>query len=99
MLGSPTLVQVGFIMFAAAMVFQLMSLPIEFDASRRARQELEAMGFVSNDDREGARRLPDPGCLDASGDGVSGEPRSIVTGRRQNLRDFVVIDSRNHRRQ
>ncbi len=57
MLGSPTLVQLGFVMFAAAIVFQLMSLPIEFDASRRAKRELEAMGFTTADDREGARNV------------------------------------------
>lgn len=56
-LGSALLIQVGFLMFAAALLFQLMSLPIEFDASRRAKDELEQMGFTSAEDREGASRV------------------------------------------
>ena len=51
------LVQFGLLMFAAALVFQLMSLPIEFDASSRAKVELEKMGFDSEQDREGARKV------------------------------------------
>jgi hypothetical protein len=57
MLGSTMLVQVGFAMFAASLVFQLISLPIEFDASRRAKVQLVEMGFTTEDDREGARKI------------------------------------------
>ncbi len=53
----PPIVQIGFLMFAAALVFQLMTLPIEFDASRRARAELEAIGINSDQDRLGARKV------------------------------------------
>jgi hypothetical protein len=53
----PILIQVGFLMFAAALVFQLLSLPIEFDASRRAKLELEQIGFDAAQDREGARKV------------------------------------------
>ena len=57
MMGSSTFLQLGFAMFAAALAFQLLSLPIEFDASRRAKVELEKMGFTSEQDREGARKV------------------------------------------
>ena len=34
-------------MFAASLLFQLMTLPIEFDASRRAKAQLESIGLDS----------------------------------------------------
>jgi Zn-dependent membrane protease YugP len=39
--GNPTLLLVGIILFAATVVFSLVTLPVEFDASRRALQWLE----------------------------------------------------------
>ena len=44
-LRSAALIQIGFLMFGAALVFQLLNLPIEFDASRRAKDQLVQMGF------------------------------------------------------
>ncbi len=55
--NSPTLLQVGFLMFAAALCFQLLSLPIEFDASRRARAELQSLGLNAPQDVAGARQV------------------------------------------
>lgn len=57
MIGSSTFLQLGFAMFAAALAFQILSLPIEFDASRRAKAELEELGFTTEQDREGARKV------------------------------------------
>ena len=34
--GNPTLLLVGIILFAATVLFSLVTLPVEFDASRRA---------------------------------------------------------------
>jgi Zn-dependent membrane protease YugP len=55
-LGSSSVVNVGFLMFAASLLFQLMTLPIEFDASRRAKAQLESIGLDSEEDRAGARK-------------------------------------------
>ena len=55
--NSPTLLQIGFLMFAAALCFQLLSLPIEFDASRRARAELQSLGLNAPQDVAGARQV------------------------------------------
>ncbi len=41
------LVWVGIALFSATVVFQLVNLPVEFDASRRARVELLAAGVVT----------------------------------------------------
>jgi uncharacterized protein len=37
----------GIVLFSATVVFQLVTLPVEFDASRRARRALQATGLVS----------------------------------------------------
>lgn len=43
--GGTTLMKVGIIMFAAVLLFQLVTLPIEFDASRRGLAYLQATGM------------------------------------------------------
>ena len=55
MLGAGGLLQIGVILFAAAVAFQLVTLPVEFDASRRAMQQLDRLQLVTADDQQGAR--------------------------------------------
>lgn len=50
-LGSPQLILFGILAYAGVFVFQLINLPVEFDASRRARLHLAELGIV---DEEGA---------------------------------------------
>lgn len=47
MLNFPKLILLGVILFAGVVVFQVINLPVEFDASRRAREELVAQGMIS----------------------------------------------------
>jgi hypothetical protein len=52
------LVLAGIVLFAATVVFQLVNLPVEFDASRRARQVLVTNGIIApQEEREVARVL------------------------------------------
>ena len=55
--GSQMLVQVGFLLYAGALLMHVFNLPVEFDASRRARDELEAMGMNTEEDRRGAKKV------------------------------------------
>ena len=57
MLGMGGLAQIGVILFAAAVVFQLITLPVEFDASRRAMQQLDKLQLVTTGDEQGARSV------------------------------------------
>jgi len=57
MLGATGLLQVGVWLFAAAVAFQLITLPIEFDASRRALKQMETLGIVTPTDSGGARSV------------------------------------------
>ena len=52
------LVWAGIAVFSATVLFQLVNLPVEFDASRRARAELVATGLIApHEEREVARVL------------------------------------------
>jgi Zn-dependent membrane protease YugP len=44
---------IGVILFAGAVVFSLITLPVEFDASRRAKALLSQSGIVSNEEAGG----------------------------------------------
>lgn len=54
--GSYTLVYVGIGCFALSLVFQLITLPVEFNASRRAMQAIEDGDILTRDEQQGARK-------------------------------------------
>jgi Zn-dependent membrane protease YugP len=47
----------GLLLIAGVAVFQLINLPVEFDASRRALQVLPAMGILNARETQGARTM------------------------------------------
>jgi uncharacterized protein len=51
------LIQVAIVLFAAVVLFQLVTLPVEFDASRRAMTQLAGLGLVTETERTGARKV------------------------------------------
>src|SRR5690625_1996711 len=57
MLSATGLLKIGIWLFAAAVLFQLVTLPIEFDASRRALATRQQLGLATQTDRSGARSL------------------------------------------
>ncbi len=48
---------IGLLLFAAAALFQLVTLPIEFDASRRALGQMQRLGYATSDDTGGSRKV------------------------------------------
>jgi Zn-dependent membrane protease YugP len=50
LLGSMKLVWVAIALFSLAVLFQVVNLPVEFDASRRAREQLQADGLITADE-------------------------------------------------
>lgn len=46
-LTSPNLLLIGILAFSAIVLFQLITLPVEFDASRRAKLALAELGVIS----------------------------------------------------
>ncbi len=56
-LAMPSLLWLGIVGFAAAVVFHLVTLPVEFDASRRALALLSTNGYLSRQENDGARSV------------------------------------------
>ena len=56
-LGSLGLVNVGLALFTAIVLFQLITLPVEFDASRRALVALNDGGLLTTEELSGARQV------------------------------------------
>jgi Zn-dependent membrane protease YugP len=55
--ASDMLMTVGILAYAAVTLFQLITLPVEFNASRRAMQAIEGWGYMSQEETEGSRRV------------------------------------------
>jgi hypothetical protein len=53
----PFMINVGIIAFGSAVVFQLVTLPVEFDASNRALDTLEAHGILDHAELKGAHKI------------------------------------------
>lgn len=51
------LLTLGIILFSFAVLFQLVTLPVEFNASSRALHMLESTGILSRDENSGARKV------------------------------------------
>ena len=56
-LYSQTLFGIGVLLFSAAVVGQLVTLPVEFNASRRAIVTLESGDFLDNQELKGAKKV------------------------------------------
>ena len=57
------LLTVGIVMFSMAVLFQIITLPVEFDASRRALVELENEGILSAEEIRGGKAVLDAAAL------------------------------------
>ena len=51
------LVSIGILLFSLAVLFQVVTLPVEFDASRRALQQLNVTGILPSDEEKQARSV------------------------------------------
>jgi len=58
-----TLAWIGVGLFAAIALFALVTLPVEFDASRRAKQQLVASGILVGNEVRGANAVLDAAAL------------------------------------
>lgn len=51
------LITVGILLFSFAVLFQLVTLPVEFNASSRALKMLESTGILSREENKGAKKV------------------------------------------
>jgi len=56
-IGATGLFKIGIILFAAAVAFQLVTLPVEFDASARAKRLAAEYGIVTEQERAGVNKV------------------------------------------
>ena len=57
------LMDLGILFFSGAVLFQIITLPVEFDASRRAMVELSQSGVLAPDEVAGAKKVLDAAAL------------------------------------
>ena len=63
MLSSTNMVLAGAVLFSAVLLFQIVTLPVEFDASARAKQLVLDYGIISTHEREGVDRVLNAAAL------------------------------------
>lgn len=51
------IIYLGIALVALGLIFQLVTLPVEFDASKRALIELRNLGLVTDDELDGAKKM------------------------------------------
>lgn len=56
-LGLPSLINLGIYLFGAVVIFQLITLPVEFDASNRALKIVDERGILYGDEIKGAKSV------------------------------------------
>ena len=57
MTGSSLFLRLGAFLMVGTLIFQLLTLPVEFNASRRALANLEELGFTDPEQLEGTRKV------------------------------------------
>jgi Zn-dependent membrane protease YugP len=59
----PHMVPIAIAIFSVMTLFQLVTLPVEYDASRRAKEQLFRLGLVREDERAGVSKVLDAAAL------------------------------------
>jgi Zn-dependent membrane protease YugP len=60
---SPYVVLLGAVLFSAVLLFQLVTLPVEFDATSRAKQLVLETGIIHPSERDGMDRVLNAAAL------------------------------------
>ena len=63
MFASQGMVLIGAVLFGMVLLFQVVTLPVEFDASARAKQLVVAQGIISPTEREGVDKVLNAAAL------------------------------------
>ena len=63
MTSTTSLLKIGILLFATTVVFQLITLPVEFNASHRALIQIENLGIVTRDERRESKKVLDAAAL------------------------------------
>lgn len=86
-MGASSLTRIGIILFSAVVLFQLITLPVEFDASKRALVLLENKGILYKEEVNGAKKVLSAAAMTyiaAALTAISQLVRLIVLSNRRN---------------
>ena len=83
------LVTAGIVLFSLAVIFQLVTLPVEIDASRRGLRMLQQTGIMASDETDATRKVLTAAAMTY----VAGLAASLL----QLLR-LIIIAGQNRRR-
>ncbi len=89
-LGASSLVSVGLIGFLLIAVFQLVTLPVEFNASNRALAIIAETGMLSEGEQRGAKKVLTAAALTYVA--------ALISALSQFLRMFLIYGNRRERR-
>ena len=84
--SSTLIIDLGIVLFSAAVLFQLVTLPVEFDASRRALVMLRTQNILSDDELKNTRKVLKSGAFTY----VAGAAAAIL----QLLRIILLVGGR-----
>ncbi len=62
-LGLPQLIDIGILLYLGAVVFQVITLPVEFNASNRAIEQLEVNGLITLEEVKPSRKVLNAAAL------------------------------------
>ena len=51
------IVYIGIALLSIGLLFQFITLPVEFDASRRGKEELKRLGLITDKDTKGTKKV------------------------------------------
>lgn len=88
-LGALNLARIGVIMLLSMLLFQVVTLPVEFDASRRGKRELKELSILDNSEQNGASTMLRAAAFTYVA--------SVLSTVLQILRLFLIISSRRNR--
>lgn len=63
LLTIPNLILLGILFMAAAVIFQLVTLPVEFNASSRAMEQIVSVGVIRNNEERETKKVLDAAAL------------------------------------
>ncbi len=88
-LRSDPIIYIGLILYGAVALFQLITLPVEFNASKRALQTISTYGFLEGEEYSGAKKVLTAAALTY----VAALASALATL----LRLFLIINGRSRR--
>ena len=83
----PVLIKVGIIMELILLFFQLVTLPVEFNASKRGLKQIKELGLLENNENYGARKMLTSAALTY----VAGVANAVI----QVLRLVLLVSGKN----